>query len=139
MVDAKNVSRLADTIEAAMACEKPALGFNMNNWFGIAEDMSGHNCGTTACIAGWARALRIAERRSMDLGRAAQAGREEMLQHSFDWRQEQMWMDISGEQAATLFVGRENATPAHAVATLRRLAETGTVSWDEWEDDFYGK
>ena len=54
-MDKDNVLKVAEAIETHSI---PALGFNMAGWVrrsaGAEDDLSGHNCRTVACIAGWA-------------------------------------------------------------------------------------
>jgi hypothetical protein len=49
---------LADILDLAAVPEnKPKIGFNMSAIVsGMTEDKSGHGCGTSCCIAGWALA-----------------------------------------------------------------------------------
>lgn len=122
----ENILAVADAIEQHSI---PELGFNMYDYVCDAEvldrrglsDMSGSGCGTTACIAGWAKAIA--------LGRTPQNyfGVHEDAQH---------WLGLSLEQADTLFYGLgrgiislPDISSAHAVSVLRHLAETGEVDW----------
>lgn len=103
-----NVLTVADGIDNSAV---PDLGFNMNWWEiesddNSARDMSGHNCGTIACIGGWTERLFPGVEASETLG-------------------------LTGSQARALFYpdGHFDATPDKAVAVLRHLAETGEVDW----------
>lgn len=113
----ERIEQLARAIETHEIAE---LGFNMLFLREANEvDASGHNCGTVACIAGWACAL----------GNI----------HS-TFRAAAEWLDISYHEAGSelFFPGDESGiivydwseiTPAHAAAVLRRLVETGKVEW----------
>ena len=112
-----NILAVADAIEKHSIAE---LGFNMSLYGGKTgpsdPDLSGHNCGTVACIAGWAD--KVLTGRDPDV-------------HSSDYAQG--LLGLSAEQAIDLFVpsdwAKNTITPAHAVAVLRNLAETGEVDW----------
>lgn len=114
-----NVLKVADAIEQHSI---PDLGFNMGYWRNSVHyidrpvrDLSGHNCGTVACIGGWTEAVLGDPVR--DLGKAG-----ELLQ-------------LDPDRAGMLFCPdgwhTDNAkfTTARAVAVLRHLAETGEVDW----------
>lgn len=109
------------------------LGFNMGFFFGTGgelPDLSGHDCNTTACIGGHARALMAGG----DLNAAV-----------FGEYDEQEWLDIDQATTNQLFyadnhpmarsdpatwVGTfKSISPAQAVRTLRHLAEIGEVDW----------
>ena len=114
----KRILALASVIETmphVMADRGYVVGFNMHSYT--------HNCGTPACIAGFA--VMLAEKKSpnykikvADRQFSHMAGR---------------FLGITIEQTAILFFPRhkkrEEITPAEAAATLRNLAETGEVDW----------
>ena len=115
----ERVLALADAIEQHTL----PIGFNMRDFFAEhIPDMSGHGCGTTACIAGWA-AMLSGRKDDCTSGYAAESVATE-------------WLEISERTAAHLFYGegqahRERASARDAVRTLRRFAETGRVDWYE--------
>ena len=121
---------LADAIEGHVL---PELGFNMEVYYSTAyrnlPDRSGHECGTIACIAGWACKLYG----SLGEGYFATAAYH---------------LDLDYETANELFIppgpahwDEENhswqefpvntwkATPAQAARVIRHLAATGKVDW----------
>lgn len=114
-----NILKVADAIEQASV---PGLGFNMLNFRanGRYEDKSGHHCGTTACIAGWAVAV-------------------EGTQLETPWLtcdNAIPFLGVNPDQARELFyasrsheVRLSKITPTEAVRCLRILAITGKVDW----------
>lgn len=134
MVNKANVLRVADAIENAELVKR-GIGFNMSNYIapagapvdGLGPDMSGHGCGTVACIAGTACALMHPRTRAHTLVKKSSGW--ELC--PFDEAGE--YLGLSMEDAEDLFIpGNEDInsiTPAHAVAVLRHLAETGEVDW----------
>lgn len=119
-INVENILRVADAIEHHSI---PDLGFNMFDYtmdagdlahFGV-SDMSGHNCGTTACIAGWALAVR-------DEGK---------LPDVEDYHAEAAnFLELPLRTSEALFLHwNDGTTPAEAVAVLRHLAATGEVDW----------
>lgn len=115
----ENILKVADAIESHSI---PDLGFNMSLWIdrkpGPEDDRSGHNCGTTACIAGWAVAV-------MNGGVIPEVGVP--IQDDAEKYFGLNWTD--GEDLFVNWVGK-SPTPAEAVIVLRHLAETGEVDWD---------
>ncbi len=123
----ENILAVADAIEKHSI---PDLGFNMADFFGAGfNDRTGRRCGTTACIAGWAHALKNGE------GAIA----------SFVIPSEIAdWLGINEQAAENLFYASNypmneryieadwfsNIAPDTAVSVLRHLAETGEVDWD---------
>lgn len=121
--------RVADAIEKAELASK-GIGFNMFRYIsragdGLSIDQTGRDCGTVACIAGWAAILNdptnIRESSILVPGRA------------------QEWLELSDDEAEMLFVRAENVLPltsvstAHAVTVLRHAADTGEISIRAWE------
>lgn len=109
-----NIRRLADIIEQQPHTTVSALsGFTMLNWT--------HDCGTPACIAGWANYLHNSD------------GREQVRMESA--YRARLWLGLGEEDADELFgigeddPGLESVTPTHAAAVLRHLADTGEVDW----------
>jgi hypothetical protein len=113
-----HIRHLADVIERQPHTDLNApTGFCMTNWT--------HNCGTPACIAGWANFVQ--DDGDLYLGDISAAAR---------------WLGITRSQAGELFAPDENLceedgplflwsdiTPTHAAAVLRHLADTGCVDW----------
>lgn len=120
----ENILAVADAIEKHSI---PDLGFNMTMWLDRhpfpGQDTSGHNCGTTACIAGWAAAV--------SLGAADVEQVEKHLPFSVRQTAKQ-YLALSIDQANALFEGFSTGEeePSQAVSVLRHLAETGEVDWN---------
>ena len=122
----ENVLKVADAIEQHSI---PDLGFNMSQWVGRDgeySDRSGHQCQTTACIAGWAAAVAtgktMAPNGPYDFGATDGAG----------YRKAAVTIarEFMGLTQDHLFWGGNGyTTPLKAVAVLRHLAETGEVDW----------
>jgi hypothetical protein len=121
-----NVLAVADAIEAQRF---PRLGFNMRWLFLKREprrpdeiDMSGHDCGTVACIAGWA----LAVKKGSQPRNAKKAEGEALITA-------EEYLGLNQYEAHALFFPPErherDITPSEAVAVLRHLAETGEVDW----------
>jgi hypothetical protein len=131
-VNTDRILELADVIEG----HKLDLGFNMASFADHATlaypDKSGHDCGTTACIAGWAIAMKkgtwIVEELALDV-----MGNMEL---DVD-KEASSYLEIGYSTSADLFYRWPTGTmpgevtPELAAATLRLLAETGRVDWDE--------
>ena len=116
MMRKDRILALADLIEQQPHTDEDAAeGFTM-------ESIT-HDCGTPACIAGWA-AWEASGRQSRDL---------------YD-----IYADVEGQAREFLGIGYSEAdvlfyppfpviyatvTPTEAAATLRHLAETGRVDW----------
>lgn len=114
------------------------LGFNMNFFLTTADepeeesdapDLSGRGCGTIACIAGHAYALRHADKSPEHLKSELGAFDQWSIQG-----QAEAWLDLEHEQAQTLFYGRggpdlEHIQPEQAILVLETLKRTGTVDW----------
>lgn len=122
-INVENILRVADAIEQHSI---PDLGFNMGVFRSKADptdpsgvDLTGHNCGTVACIAGWAEAVYVREGGDPDRYRSSSwyFGIED---------------DRTSERLITPPGWRTNPsqfTPERAVAVLRHLAATGEVDW----------
>ncbi|MGV8950113.1 MAG: hypothetical protein ACOH2M_03345 [Cypionkella sp.] len=121
-VNAENILKVADAIEQHSIAD---LGFNMGGWVSIATsaapDMSGHNCGTVACVAGWACAVILNDLEATE---------------SMDMADIGALMGLDGDQSFDLFIGQRREEPDlklvsqdQAVRTLRNLAVTGEVDW----------
>lgn len=118
----ERILQLADAIEREGARAEPDLGFNMNYlWASYSNDFAKRPCGAVGCIAG--HALHLAGINGDFTSVAAE------------------WLGLSyigGEGEELFFPGdvsginisrRDEITPAHAAAVLRRLVETGKVEW----------
>lgn len=134
----ERINLLADTIEQHRIKD---LGFNMMA-FAIKNplhsdkdlypdfDRSGHSCGTVACIGGHAVALAHAD---WSLDQLVEADDREEPLH----REARDWLGLTQYEADVLFYGFphgvqfSHVTPAMAVKTLRHLAATGVVDWNE--------
>ena len=125
-----NIDHLADVIEA-LDPER----FSMHHWWRTKDGRTNvdemptveHNCGTAACIGGWAGAIfhphnREAAEDMWTIG-------EELLGLDYD-RTNELFMPTG--------FSHEPFTQAHAVQTLRQLARTGEVNWDHAYADFEG-
>jgi hypothetical protein len=121
-----NKDRILAVADAIEKHSIRGLGFNMGDFIASwNEDNSGHHCGTTACIAGWAYHLAKRRKTAVNVDRypggAGDVARD--------------WMGLSDRIAGGLFYARgrtaalEEIPASHAVAVLRRLAETGKVDW----------
>ena len=113
----ENILKVADAIERHSI---PDLGFNMELLRGAADerypDLSGHNCGTVACIAGWALAV------------AGKDGGFEAAAEFFGFKDQE---EEESYDFPLFFPGSPHygTTSSQAVAVLRHLAETGEVDW----------
>lgn len=131
MVNRENILKVADAIENHSI---KWLGFNMASWFDAdarhpwsPKDNTNHNCGTVACIGGWAGVLAMGKKTEKSAAKAL-ANLNETRIHEF--------LGLETEVARSLFlpshkvVGKwSDITPAQAVRVLRHLAETGKVNW----------
>lgn len=128
------IRRLANAIEGHTIRH---LGFNMNDWVSDHHtDNSRHNCNTTACIAGWAVALKEIDAKKISLlsrGKTIYAALWDVLFRSdgpsvADEAQE--WLGLTNAQQQELFYHTYNRTTnKQAAAVLRDLAKTGKVDW----------
>jgi len=123
------ILRVADAIEAAAKPEaKPEIGFNMGSFYSddaYEEDRTGHACGTTACIAGWAMSLEGVPLKSIEVmpfETAVRLGAEVLGIDD---------LEIAGELFSTSDprLDLDRITPSQAVSVLRHLAGTGDVDW----------
>jgi hypothetical protein len=108
------------------------IGFNMIPWFSKEgeestnyEDKTGYNCGTVACMAGWAYFLsggsfRKAVLNSRDGSHIIERARK--------------YLGLDPPTASNLFVPdyvlRKNTTTKDAALVLFNLVETGKVDWN---------
>lgn len=114
MVNAENILKVADAIEQHSI---PDLGFNMGVVHGNANpglrDLSGHNCGTVACIAGWTHQV-------------FKTGGHTISPAGYV-------LGLNEQESEALFLPEgwadDEIGPQQAVRTLRHLAATGEVDW----------
>lgn len=124
-------------------------GFNMTGYSNSVCDVNythvGHQCGSTACIAGWATSyiepdgsVRM-KPRSPDEMRALVDGVPDPELLGFYGVGATKILGLDPEQAAELFEPMNNGlddrdwdavTPRQAAKVLRHLAKTGEVSWE---------
>lgn len=122
-MNAENLLRVADAIEKH---EIAWLGFNMETFISdYSDDKSGHRCGTTGCIAGWAFAIERSAKSGKDLLKKFQScGSIRSSARKFfglDWAESEELF----EGAPAMVAG-----PAEAVRTLRYAAKHGVIDWD---------
>lgn len=127
MANIDKILALADAIEAAAAPDaNPKIGFNMADYVGLERlnhDRTGHDCGTTACIAGWAVFLEY--------------GINELVGAGHTGRKAADILGLSDAEADAMFtpsglgVSYHSIQPHHAVEMLRRYAKTGAVVWPD--------
>jgi hypothetical protein len=114
----ERIQALADLIEKQPHTDiADATGFNMDDYR--------HQCGTPACIAGWATAMADDN----------PAGDEPI--HGSPHYRATKFLDIGSEVGFHLFQPQTMSayqwhliTPAQAAATLRHFANTGVVDWE---------
>lgn len=118
---------LADAIEHATLAAQ-GIGFNMSDWVSTCDDdMSGHSCKTTACIAGWAVELFTMKRI--------------LPETCEDIAAEVLGLDDYETQEALFYAGNikasemDDITNTHAATVLRHLAKTGEVDWSQGAPD----
>lgn len=107
---------LADLIE-----QQPHTSPSSERGFTMADFT--HDCGTPACLAGWAA--------------WESENRPEVIEWSLAASKATQFLCIGYDMADELFepddiAGWDRITPAHAAFTLRHLAETGVVDWSAY-------
>ena len=120
---------VADAIEKHAIAD---LGFNMSDWVAKATsdypDLSGHACGTTACIAGFAVALldRHGEPRAKPLTNKQLLARLDTVGDLQELAAQTLGLSYDESGGLFGFQGShssmDHVTPAEAIAELRRLA-----------------
>jgi len=125
MPSTENISKLIAHLQiAGQDPEHPDLGFNMSaHHIRTSEfwtDQSGHNCGTVACICGWANHL-IGSQDPTDDAAAA-----EFLGLSEDNMLELFYPGSIRALNSLVY----DATPAQAVRVLEILRDEGIIDWD---------
>lgn len=120
----ENILFVADLIEKQPKTEiHSKSGFTMEFYV--------HDCGTPACIAGWAVAANRGMGGNDDIRSAA--GEKSTIRTVSEEARE--YLGIDEEVGEALFLGFESRidlrkiTPMQAVDVLRNLAETGEVDW----------
>lgn len=101
-MNVENVTKLRDFLASL-----PAENFDMGEW--PADDEA--ECGTPACIGGWATRLFGSARRALEIDNDTA---------------EAMFMPKGWDQPKSPVA---KARPAHAVALLTRFLKTGKVDW----------
>lgn len=129
MANAGNIALVIRSIKGEIAEGAERVGFSMNTYCSDPEDlvvdMTGHSCGTVACVAGHAYLLAM----QFNLARAKAADSDEIEDVAA------AFLGIEGDAAAHLFydlpveIDLQKVTPEMAIETLTRLAETGRVEW----------
>lgn len=110
---------LANIIERAELVKRD-IGFNMSTFERARsyEDMTGHKCGTTACIAGWTTLYETGQANPPNI-----SGKARDI------------LELTAAEASRLFYASghndtlDTITQAKAVAVIRNLATTGKVEW----------
>jgi len=136
-MNTENILAVADAIEHHTI---PWLGFNMIGYKAYGVDMTGHNCSTTACIAGWVNAIRFKLQETQPLisgwcehdGAANWLGLPRHVLGEGDSLSDQLFYARNHPDYRTGDVQEAcwSTIPAdQAVRTLRHLAATGTVDW----------
>lgn len=125
----RDLAKLLDLL--ADPDSSPKLGFNISMFAanGIGDD-SGHQCGTTACIAGWAVAAFGPEDKKPLVLKPVKDSQENT--DAICCEAERL-LGLDGDTACRLFMGgiHETRTPSDAAKVLRHLAKTGEVIWHE--------
>ncbi len=126
----KNMIKTAELIQAAVDAKKPKVGFNLVSYKatdGNNEDKTGHGCGTTACIGGFAylasgrtiaefkkaSTVNIAQEAAKFLG-LTKAEKDELFTPDIILRCDDRWLDV---------------TPKNAIATLYASAAAKKIIW----------
>ena len=117
-------------LEVAAAIRKgdERLGFNMIDFYTLAgwskPDMSGNQCGTVACIAGWAVFLEDGPE-ALALGRNIERRAAKILGLPEDHADRLFSPDHTDRWSSI--------TPDHAASVLEEFAETGKIEW--WKNE----
>jgi len=117
----RNINHLADVIESER------WGFDMGDGDHIdAPNNNQHRCGSAGCIGGHATSEWPNVRRGQSWDHAAL---RKKLGITRDQHEALCFPDTREAYYFAIKGGRGHVTRARAVATLRRLAETGEVKW----------
>lgn len=124
MANAENINKVIASIRGEIEATKD-VGFNMSDWVGPAEieadDRTGRNCGTIACIAGHAYLVSGGEDRDATSDDVVPAAQE--------------FLDLKSGSADELFYAYGSGesmydiTSEQAIRTLEHLRDTGEVNW----------
>jgi hypothetical protein len=134
-MNTENILAVADAIEQHTI---PWLGFNMTGYKTTGPDMTGHNCGTSACIAGWANAIRLRLSQNTHIVNgwcehdeaANWLGIEAYSGFGYDSTADQLFYARNHPDYGNGAEACWSTIPAaQAVRTLRHLAATGNVDW----------
>ena len=128
-MNAENLLRVADAIEKH---EIKWLGFNMSSYVSIGRyDLSGYDCGTTACLAGWASVMEKTCTPTALRKRANRGALEEKAR---------VFLELDFHEAYALFrrfyLNGKSITSEQAVRTLRYAAKHDVVDWKAAQKDF---
>lgn len=127
-MNVERITQLADFIE-----KLPPKRFEISTWASPVDDHSKslktvgelkHNCGTCACIGGWAEALFNPDDHAFNM-----SGDSALLIENA-----RQLLDLDDETADALFMPSaswDQVTREMAAATLRNLALTGEVVWPD--------
>jgi hypothetical protein len=141
------------------------VGFNMSSYITDTDnsllnysDMSGRECGTTACIAGWAVILMYAEELK---GKAVYEWWDGALEdengdddtsprlrfYNTDFSEVRQWLGLEVEQFNVLTTSEMTSpydtdsygdhlpsTPQRAAAVIQYLEDTGSVAWERFDN-----
>lgn len=129
-----NKERLLLVADAIEKSSVRGLGFNMAAYFGygwIYRDRSGHDCKTTACVAGWTVAVMEDCKDVTGDGTGVAYLR---LRDAYDFPSvaAALYLDLTHHQAHALFLEYDTAawiTPAVAARCLRVFAETEQIDY----------
>lgn len=141
-MNAENILKVADAIEAAITTKtglNGVLGFNMASF--VNTEPTGYkdhvdNCGTTACIAGWAYAIKTQATPEAMKDIISAEGRVGSGSYNKIPNTARDFLDLDQDQADDLFMSDYapielyDIKPQTAVRVLRHLAATGEVDWN---------
>lgn len=136
----ERINKVADAIERRSI---KGLGFNMVSWFQRwgQRDMfkpkakREDSCGTTACIAGWAVAVKSRFKEPEKKINVLEGLATDGWSTSPVMLEAKRYLGLNERQADQLFAADgfdvllSAVTPQRAVAVLRHLAKTGVVDW----------
>lgn len=91
-------------------------------------EMIRHDCGTAACIGGWAEVLFVAKDDDINIGTSEDAEIAEALGLSLDQAND-LFFPLTAIKEAGFNTNYEQLTQAQAVDVLTHLMETGEVDW----------
>lgn len=131
MVNRENVMRLAQAFATQELATRDVgrIGYNQEHWESQLSDWSGNECGTTACVAGWAIHVLAPERlgdAKYGVGYGVVA--QELL--GLDVRQKQQ-LFCAGANPNGFRKGDRKHSTCTVAAVLKNLAETGVVDWEK--------